>query len=61
MAPMNTAQTIIETAYERRQEITPQNVDASLRKVVIDTIELLGNGQLRVAEKFKINGKCIRG
>jgi 2,3,4,5-tetrahydropyridine-2-carboxylate N-succinyltransferase len=50
---MTTAQTLIEIAYERRQEITPLNVDPKLKKAIADTIALLGNGQLRVAEKIQ--------
>lgn len=48
-------QSIIESAYENRQEITPDNVSSSIRDAVISAIELLDQGNLRVAEK--INGE----
>lgn len=45
----------IETAFEHRANITPQNVDPDLKKAISDTMTLLDNGQVRVAEK--INGQ----
>jgi 2,3,4,5-tetrahydropyridine-2-carboxylate N-succinyltransferase len=42
---------VIEKAYERRAEITPRNVEASLRDAVDAVIDQLDRGELRVAEK----------
>jgi 2,3,4,5-tetrahydropyridine-2-carboxylate N-succinyltransferase len=41
----------IETAFEKRAEITPSNVEPSLRQVIDDAIGLLDTGKARVAEK----------
>lgn len=43
--------TLIEQAYEQRQSMTPDTVDAKTRQAIHQVIELLGNGVLRVAEK----------
>jgi 2,3,4,5-tetrahydropyridine-2-carboxylate N-succinyltransferase len=43
-------QTIIEQAFERRAEITPRTVETRVRDAVIDTIERLDRGELRVAQ-----------
>ncbi len=48
---MNDAKTIIEAAFEDRGAINPGNADSQLRDAVLDTIEKLDQGQLRVAEK----------
>lgn len=42
---------IIEDAFERRAEITPRNVETRVRDAVLDTIDELDRGELRVAEK----------
>lgn len=47
-------QTTIESAFEQRATLTPDNVDHSIKSAVLETIQLLDNGELRVAEK--ING-----
>ena len=44
-------QEIIENAFENRTEITPKSVDSSTRDAVNQTLDLLDNGELRVAEK----------
>ena len=44
-------QSIIDKAFERRGEITPRNVETLLRDAVLDTIERLDRGELRVAER----------
>ena len=44
-------QEIIENAFENRAEITPKSVDSSTRDAVNQTLNLLDNGELRVAEK----------
>jgi 2,3,4,5-tetrahydropyridine-2-carboxylate N-succinyltransferase len=48
---MSDNQAIIEKAFERRGDITPRNVETLLRDAVLDTIERLDRGELRVAEK----------
>jgi 2,3,4,5-tetrahydropyridine-2,6-dicarboxylate N-succinyltransferase len=42
---------IITEAFERRAEITPRNVDTLTREAVVEAIEQLDRGQIRVAEK----------
>jgi 2,3,4,5-tetrahydropyridine-2-carboxylate N-succinyltransferase len=48
---MSDKQNIIEAAYDRRSDISPGNVEPNLRDAVLDTIEQLDGGELRVAEK----------
>lgn len=43
---------IIETAFEQRADITPATVSPEIRQAVTQAIELLDNGQARVAEKI---------
>ncbi|MBN3065627.1 2,3,4,5-tetrahydropyridine-2,6-dicarboxylate N-succinyltransferase [Pectobacterium aquaticum] len=50
-------QNIIETAFERRAEITPANADTVTREAVNQAINLLDSGALRVAEK--IDGQWV--
>ncbi|AFI91436.1 2,3,4,5-tetrahydropyridine-2,6-dicarboxylate N-succinyltransferase [Pectobacterium parmentieri] len=50
-------QNIIETAFERRAEITPANADTVTREAVTQAISLLDSGALRVAEK--IDGQWV--
>ena len=47
---MSEIQQIIERAFENRADITPANVDATVKKAVMEAIELLDNGEARVAE-----------
>jgi 2,3,4,5-tetrahydropyridine-2-carboxylate N-succinyltransferase len=44
------SQTIIEQAFEHRAEITPRSVETRVRDAVLDTIERLDRGELRVAQ-----------
>lgn len=44
-------QTIIEKAYENRAEITPSNVTSETKSAILEVIEQLDSGKLRVAEK----------
>ena len=44
-------QQIIETAFENRAEITPANVQPEVKEAVLETMRLLDNGSLRVAER----------
>jgi 2,3,4,5-tetrahydropyridine-2-carboxylate N-succinyltransferase len=52
---MNKLQTIIETAYEQCQSLSSQQVDPNIQTTVTETIALLDQGQLRVAEN--VNGQ----
>ncbi|CAN5390425.1 2,3,4,5-tetrahydropyridine-2,6-dicarboxylate N-succinyltransferase [soil metagenome] len=45
-------QQIIDSAYEQRQQITPTNVDKQVKDTIIEIVNLLDCGQLRVAEKI---------
>ena len=42
----------IESAWENRASISPQNADPALKSAVHNVIEQLDKGALRVAEKF---------
>jgi 2,3,4,5-tetrahydropyridine-2-carboxylate N-succinyltransferase len=48
---MSNIQEIIETAFERRSDITPRNVETRVKDAVLEAIELLDSGQARVAQK----------
>lgn len=48
---MSDLQRIIDDAFERRDTITPNSVDPITREAILQTIEMLDAGQLRVAEK----------
>jgi 2,3,4,5-tetrahydropyridine-2,6-dicarboxylate N-succinyltransferase len=50
MADTAKLQSLVETAFERRAELTPANLPADLRSVIDDCIELLDSGRARVAE-----------
>lgn len=54
---MQQLQNVIESAFERRAEITPANVDTVTREAVNQVISLLDSGALRVAEK--IDGQWV--
>ncbi|PJG58522.1 2,3,4,5-tetrahydropyridine-2,6-dicarboxylate N-succinyltransferase [Aeromonas cavernicola] len=45
-------QKIIETAFERRDTITPSTVDSVTKSAILQVIELLDAGTVRVAEKI---------
>lgn len=45
----------IETGFDNRANITPENVPATLKQAIDYTLSMLNNGKLRIAEK--INGK----
>ena len=47
---MSDNQSIIEEAFEQRADITPRNVDTLVRDAVMETIEQIDAGSLRVAE-----------
>jgi 2,3,4,5-tetrahydropyridine-2-carboxylate N-succinyltransferase len=46
---------IIEEAYEKRAETTPRNVDTVVRDAVLEAIDQLDRGEIRVAEKIDGN------
>ncbi len=48
---MHDPQSIIIRAYENRADITPRNVDTVVKDAVLNTIEQLDRGEIRVAEK----------
>jgi len=54
---MNDIQKIIDSAFERRAEITPRNVETQVKEAVSEAIALLDSGKVRVAEKK--DGKWI--
>jgi 2,3,4,5-tetrahydropyridine-2-carboxylate N-succinyltransferase len=47
---MSNTQNIITEAFERRAEIIPHDVDTNVRDAVLETIERMDRGELRVAE-----------
>ena len=49
---MSNLQSVIETAFENRAEITPGNVSAELRDAINEVIDSLDQGKLRVASKI---------
>jgi 2,3,4,5-tetrahydropyridine-2-carboxylate N-succinyltransferase len=54
---MSDLQTIIETAFENRDSITPSTVSAEVKQAVESAIALLDSGEARVAEK--ISGEWV--
>jgi 2,3,4,5-tetrahydropyridine-2-carboxylate N-succinyltransferase len=54
---MSDLQTIIETAFENRDSITPSTVSAEIKQAVESAIALLDSGEARVAEK--ISGEWV--
>lgn len=45
-------QSIIEDAFENRAQLTPKTVSPEIKTAVLETIDLLDRGELRVAEKI---------
>ena len=54
---MSNIQSTIEQAYERRAQITPRSVETHVKDAVLEAIDLLDTGAMRVAEKT--NGKWV--
>jgi 2,3,4,5-tetrahydropyridine-2-carboxylate N-succinyltransferase len=48
---MSSTQPIIEQAFERRSQLTPNNAGSEVKNAVLETIDLLDRGAARVAEK----------
>ena len=49
---MSQLENIINEAFEQRLDLTPANVSAEIRAAVTETLNLLDQGTLRVAEKI---------
>ncbi|ANB52483.1 MULTISPECIES: 2,3,4,5-tetrahydropyridine-2,6-dicarboxylate N-succinyltransferase [Aeromonas] len=49
---MTELQQIIEAAFERRDTITPGSVDSATKSAILQAIDLLDSGKVRVAEKI---------
>ena len=49
---MSQLENIINDAFEQRLDLTPANVSAEIRAAVTETLNLLDQGSLRVAEKI---------
>lgn len=49
---MQTLQNTIETAFDRRDQLSPDNTSSEIKHVIQEIIALLDNGELRVAEKI---------
>ncbi|VEH67034.1 2,3,4,5-tetrahydropyridine-2,6-dicarboxylate N-succinyltransferase [Rodentibacter pneumotropicus] len=54
---MSNLQAIIESAFEKRADITPKTVDTETRAAIEEVIEGLDSGKYRVAEK--IDGEWV--
>ncbi|HAI04987.1 MAG TPA: 2,3,4,5-tetrahydropyridine-2,6-dicarboxylate N-succinyltransferase, partial [Pantoea sp.] len=54
---MQQLQSVIESAFERRADITPASVDSETRDAINQVISLLDSGALRVSEK--IDGEWV--
>ena len=48
---MHPLQQIIEAAYEERQKLSATHLAADIQNAIVETIDQLDNGQLRIAEK----------
>ena len=49
---MSNIQEVIEQAFENRAEITPVSVDPHVKEAVLEAINMLDTGRMRVAEKI---------
>lgn len=49
---MSDLQSIIETAFENRADISPSSVDADIKGAIEEALSMLDSGQARVAEKI---------
>lgn len=54
---MSDLQKIIEEAFEHRADISPRSVDTHVKEAVLEALNKLDNGEMRVAEK--VNGDWI--
>ena len=53
---MPAIESIIEAAWERRSELSPEHVDADIRSAIDAALDLLESGQARVAEPQRDGG-----
>jgi 2,3,4,5-tetrahydropyridine-2,6-dicarboxylate N-succinyltransferase len=51
--PIRSPQTLIESAFERRQQLSSSSVDADTRAAIGEAIAALDSGRCRVAEKIE--------
>ncbi len=58
---MQQLQNVIESAFERRAEITPANVDTVTREAVNQVISLLDSGACAWQKKSTVSGSLING
>jgi 2,3,4,5-tetrahydropyridine-2,6-dicarboxylate N-succinyltransferase len=49
---------IIETAYDQRDLINPRTIEPAIKQAILQTIDLLDRGTLRVAEKIDGQWRC---
>jgi 2,3,4,5-tetrahydropyridine-2-carboxylate N-succinyltransferase len=54
---MSDMQSVIETAFEHRADITPRSVDTHVKEATLEAIDMLDRGVARVAEKK--NGQWV--
>lgn len=53
MTNHNQLKDIIESAFAKRNELSPTQVEPAVKEAILTTIELLNQGSLRVAEKLQ--------
>ena len=58
---MQQLQNVIESAFERRAEITPANVDTVTREAVNQVISLLDSARCAWQKKSTVSGLLING
>ncbi len=58
---MQQLQNVIESAFERRADITPANVDTVTREAVNQVIGLLDSGACASPRRSTVNGSPISG
>ena len=56
---MSDLKTIIETAFDNRDSISPSSVDSTVKGAVTDALAMLDNGEARVAEKVDGEWKLV--
>jgi 2,3,4,5-tetrahydropyridine-2,6-dicarboxylate N-succinyltransferase len=49
---MSALQRTIEEAFEKRGDITPDNVDGNVKEAILEVLNLIDSGKARVAEKI---------
>ena len=51
MTDYSDLKTLIETGFDNRADYGPNNIPADLKSAIDETLDLLDDGQLRVADK----------